>query len=84
MKVNTMVTEPLNTVRATAGADVEDCHCVVVEIGQYRIVGGFDAHAWADLSPEDARDCARNLLAAAAEVEKRQARDRDDHVGVGV
>jgi len=79
-----MATEPLNQVRATAGTDVDDCHCVVVEIGQYRVVGAFDAHAWAEMSPDVARDVARNLIAAANEVEKRQDRDRDEHLGVGV
>jgi len=78
-----MVTEPFNTVRASADEDAEGCHCVRIEIGHYRVVGCFDADAYAEMSPEDARDLASNILAATSECERRQRRDKDEHLGVG-
>jgi hypothetical protein len=45
---------------------------VVLELGEWRPVGAFSADAWTALTPEQARELARDLFSAADQMEARR------------
>lgn len=67
-----MATEPMTTARASAATADDGAPRVLIEVGQYRVVGCFDADGWCEMTPEDARDFARNIITAARDVERRR------------
>jgi hypothetical protein len=45
---------------------------VVLELGEWRAVGAFSDDAWSALTPEHARELARDLFSAADQMEPRR------------
>lgn len=45
---------------------------VVIELGEWRQVGAFSVDAWSALTPEQARELARDLFSAADQMEARR------------
>ncbi len=45
---------------------------VLIELGEWRPVGAFSADAWTALTPEHARELARDLFSAADQLEARR------------
>lgn len=58
--------------RASVCATDKDDPIVCIEIGYYRLMGCFDADAWAHMAPSEARELANDLMEAARKIEAKQ------------